>query len=274
MLLRAHHVGDSHGGVVDRDAEVVDGHSAGPKEDEVAHHGLGVPPHLAADQVVDLHAGPGGHLETNHVRVAVFDLFFDGFRVRVTPGTRVHEVLALRLGLGPLGLEFLLRGEARVGVAFSDELVGALLVNVAPLRLPVRAEVPPDVGSLVPVQPKPPKVGDHGLLGLARRPRQIRVLDAEDELATLLPRLEPVEESRAGTAHVESSRRGRGKAHAHIRAGRAHVHDGPAPRLHLLAEGPRRRGRPEQGRSKSARPYGSLKSHSSRRSDGEQKSYP
>jgi hypothetical protein len=53
VLLGTGHGGDAHEGVVHSDAEVVDGHAGGAEEDKVSEGRLNVPPHGAADEIVD-----------------------------------------------------------------------------------------------------------------------------------------------------------------------------------------------------------------------------
>lgn len=53
VLLGTGHGGDAHEGVVDCDTEVVDGHAGGAEEDKVSEGRFDIPPHGAADEIVD-----------------------------------------------------------------------------------------------------------------------------------------------------------------------------------------------------------------------------
>ncbi len=58
------------------------------------------------------------------------------------------------------------------------------------------------VGAFVPVQPQPFHGFDDFLDGFLRGAGEIRVLDAEDEPAAVVPREQPVEQRRAHAADV------------------------------------------------------------------------
>mmetsp|Transcript_30905 Transcript_30905/g.63114 ORF Transcript_30905/g.63114 Transcript_30905/m.63114 type:complete len:834 (-) Transcript_30905:594-3095(-) len=214
VLLGADDRSDAHGGVVDRDAEVVNGNPGRTEQDEITHGGLGVPGDGTAHRVVDHHPTARGHLEPHRERRALRHLFRNLLRIGVPPGTVVPGGNALRL-LPRLHLvQFLLGAEAGVGLPFVDETLGDLGVEGGPLGLTVRTVLGPrHVRALVPVEAEPAEVGEDGLLGLPCRTRQIRVLDAKEEGAVLSREVElsllgdePVVQGRAGAADVKASR--------------------------------------------------------------------
>jgi hypothetical protein len=76
--------------------------------------------------------------------------------------------------------------EAREGVAQVDQLLRVLLIDIAALALPVRAVGAADVRAFAPLDTQPAQGVENLLLRLAGRTQLIGVLDAQDELATML----------------------------------------------------------------------------------------
>mmetsp|Transcript_42868 Transcript_42868/g.113522 ORF Transcript_42868/g.113522 Transcript_42868/m.113522 type:complete len:286 (-) Transcript_42868:11-868(-) len=259
MLLRTDDGRHLHLRVVHGDAEIVDGHAAAAalaraQQDEIAHCRLHVPLDVPAHRIVDRHDAPTRHLETHRVRIARVEPSLHVGGVGVAPRAVVLRVLALGLRLGALGIELLGGAEARVGVALIHELLGELLVQARghPLRLAVRSLGALHLGPLVPEQPEPAQVLQHALLRLAGAARSVSILDADDEVATLLLRGEPREERRARTAHVQRAG-GRGReARPHAAVG---VH-AAADRNTLRRAGCARRKRHRVRRSGGGQPCG------------------
>ena len=77
------------------------------------------------------------------------------------------------------------------------------LVNVVALALEIRPEIAANLRTFVPIEPEPaqPVVDRRGrFLGVARL---VRILDAQDERAAVMPREEPVEQRGARAADVQ-----------------------------------------------------------------------
>mmetsp|Transcript_45346 Transcript_45346/g.108139 ORF Transcript_45346/g.108139 Transcript_45346/m.108139 type:complete len:275 (-) Transcript_45346:300-1124(-) len=215
MLLGARDGGDPHQRVVDGDAEVVDGHAVGAQEDEVAERGFHVPRDPPAHLIVDGDDLAGRDAEAVGVCLARVDLLLHLHRVRVAPLPVVCDLLrALGLGLLALRVELLLRGEAGVRPPILHQPVSHHLVDGVALRLPVVSGRSAHVGTLVPVQPEPAEVRNHRFLALPGGAREIRVLDADDELAVRLARHQVVVERSARTTNVQRPSRGGREAEA------------------------------------------------------------
>src|SRR5262249_52853793 len=121
--------------------------------------------------------------------------------IHTAPGTRVPVWFPGRLGRLPLGVELLGRFERAVGLAFADEPVGGLAIQVVTLRLVE--------GALVVLEPEPLHRGEDLRRELLPRALDVGVLDPEEELALLAARVEKVVERRARTADMERACRRR-----------------------------------------------------------------
>jgi hypothetical protein len=91
-----------------------------------------------------------------------------------------------------------------------EQLRGVRAVDLPALALAVRPLGAADVRALVPVQAEPAQRGENRGLALARAAHRVRVLDAQDELAAVLPGKAQVEERDVGRADVGVAR-GRGR---------------------------------------------------------------
>src|SRR5699024_7390846 len=101
-------------------------------------------------------------------------------------------------------------------VAGLGQLLGAIGVDVPPLRLPVRAVRAADLHPLVPVEPEPREGVEELFVGLLGVPRGIGVLDPEDELPAGVTGVGPVEQGGSDQPDVRGSG-GRGaKAYAYF----------------------------------------------------------
>src|SRR3546814_20368738 len=94
------------------------------------------------------------------------------FLVRHLHGTHLIQALAA--------------AEARKRMTLADQLVRVLLVDLAALALPVRAMRTANVRTLVPFDAQPAQRIVDLLLGFTGRAHLIGILDAQDELATVL----------------------------------------------------------------------------------------
>jgi len=122
-------------------------------------------------------------------------------RIAIAPTAVIAERLFRgALLLAELGKLFG-RGEAFVGIAVGEKLV-------CHLGMPLRA------GELVhrvavPIEAEPAHAVEDRLDGRVGRSGTIGILDAEQELAAMMPGEEPVEERRACAADMQETRRGR-----------------------------------------------------------------
>ena len=134
-----------------------------------------------------------------------------------------------------------------VGLAVGDELVGDAPAVVEPVELERHRPVP--------VEPEPAQRVLDLVDGLGDLAARVRVLDAQPELAAVVPREEPVEEERAHAADVEEAGRARSHADADGHRG-AYRSCGAArarlrhPRLRRRARGGRRGARAARHRTR------------------------
>ena len=201
VLLGAQHVGDSHGGVVHGDAKVVHGHTVGAQHHEIAER-VRIPTNLTPHHVVDFDAFALRHAEAIRKRNSLVHHFL---HLRLTRRGPLPHVLRRKLLLLCLSLhrfQLFIRAKARVHVSARHELLGERLVNFTSLALPVRPTRPTDVGSFVPIQPKPFQIGNHAIFARARRSRLIRILDSKHEFTTHLLRVQVIKQRRARATDV------------------------------------------------------------------------
>ena len=97
-----------------------------------------------------------------------------------------------------------------VGPARRQKFADIFLVDVAALALPIRAVVTAParaiLGTLVPIHPEPREALIDQLEELLAVALLVRVLDAQNEHAAGVARVEPVEQRRAGAADVKETR--------------------------------------------------------------------
>src|SRR5690606_15810913 len=150
-----------------------------------------------------------GHLHAHHMGLAGSDATLRLFR------GDVHAVAVVARGflvghlLGAQGVQTLGGAEARERVALGDQLVRVLLVDGSPLALPVRTMGPAHVRTLVPFDAQPAQRVEDLLLGLPGGAHLVGVLDAQDELATVLTGEAEIEQGDVGSADVRITGRRR-----------------------------------------------------------------
>ena len=127
----------------------------------------------------------------------------------------LEGILALLGGLA-VGIELLGRAEAGVRLAFGQQALGGLAVEVQALGLGVRTEVSADLGALIPIESEPAYGAQDDLGVLGSRAGGVGVVDAQDERAAVGTGKGPVVDCRAGTADMQLAG-GRGReAHADV----------------------------------------------------------
>jgi hypothetical protein len=199
VIVATDHMADAHVYVVDDHAEVVGRRAVGAHEDPVVELAV-IELHRAVDEVV--HDG-GARVGNAQAQGA-------GGEPTLPAAARVAERLLARLGGLALGVELRRRAVAVVGAAPGEQPGRGRPVEVEALGLPVARRR----RSLVPVEPQPPERVHDEVDVRVGGPRLVGVLDAQDEAPGVVAREEPVEQRRAGAAHVQVPGRARGEAHA------------------------------------------------------------
>lgn len=110
---------------------------------------------------------------------------------------------ALRLAQG---FQFGFGAVAAIGFATVEQLLHGGFVEVEPLGLVERA--------FVPVQAQPLEAGQDVVGVFRSRSLEVCIFDAQDELALMPPRKQPVEDGSAGRANVEVAGGARSNANA------------------------------------------------------------
>src|SRR5262249_59237243 len=103
------------------------------------------------------------------------------------------------------------RGAATaIRTASCQQPLGVRSIDLRPLRLPIAMMR----RALVPREPEPAHGVEDRVDVLLRRARPVGVLDAEDENAAVMARVEPVEERGSSAANVKMAGGTRSEAHA------------------------------------------------------------
>ena len=202
QVLAADHVGDPHRRVVDRVDQRVEGLPRGPDDHEVRHR-AGPEGHVAADQV-----GEGdvliGHPHPQH-RLAALGPERGLLLRRQVAVVVVVAQLGVAPGRAMPGLDLLVAGEGLVGEAGRQQVLGHLQVQRPALALAVRLVRTTDARALVVVQAQPAEGVDDLVEALLAVPVGVRVLDPEDERATGMARVGPVEQGGPGQPDVRGA---------------------------------------------------------------------
>ena len=222
-------VADPHRRVVHDDGEVVERRAVRPDDDEVAAERGRVDLDVAADDVVE-GDDPGRDAEPDGRRAALGDA--RGPLLRGQDGARPHVPRRLVGGLLPatLRVELVGRAEARVREVGVEQPTCGRLVEREAGHLPVRTVraalvEPGDRRPLVPLEAEPVEAVEDVALERRGGPRDVRVLEPEDERAPDVPGEEEVEQGGPRGADVERPGGARRDAHADVgaRGGLGHV---------------------------------------------------
>ena len=96
-----------------------------------------------------------------------------------------------------------------------EQLFGCPLITDRPLRLVIRAERPADFRPFVPIDPNPAKTIENAADGIVDVPLLIGIVDSQDELAAVVSRQQPVEQSGPNPADVQKAGRAGGESSAY-----------------------------------------------------------
>src|SRR5690606_31957134 len=147
-----------------------------------------------------------GYAEAQHVGLAGRHATLHLVRREAVAPSVVPEGLLPRLGLGAALGELLLRAEAAIGGAYLQNAVRVPLVTLQLRTL--------EHHFLVPVQPQPAEPFEDGAGALFRAALAVGVLHAKQELAVVVAGIQPVEERRSRSTHMQVACGGWGEAHA------------------------------------------------------------
>jgi nondiscriminating glutamyl-tRNA synthetase len=226
--LAADDVGDLHRRVVDDDREVIERRAVGADDDEVAAEVADIELDVAAHDVVERDDALGdpeaeGATATLRLALAAF------VRRQMRAATDVARRLLRRLLGLAVGVELLGRAVAGVGEIVGEQALGGGRVRRQPLHLAVRgvraaSGFAGHLGAFVPIESQPVEPIEDVLLERDGAAGLVGVLEAEDERATDVARVEVVEKrgprgpdvERPGRAwcDADADRRGRIRGHA------------------------------------------------------------
>ena len=120
-----------------------------------------------------------------------------------------------------LPLQFFLRTKAEISFALAQQPLGLLAIELETIALTIGGMRTTDVRTFIPIEAKPLQVFEKLALKALLAALDVRVLDAQDHDATLLPREEPVEQRGAGVTNVQMSGWRRGESNTNL-GGRDH----------------------------------------------------
>ena len=190
MIVAANDVRDVHVVIVHDDRQRVGRRSVGTQQDHVVELVVG-DGHGSLDRVLDRRLPFERRPETDdrlHVRRRIR-------RIAVAPRSVVQPRPAFGAGSDAHRLELVRPAVATIGHALGEQATGHFGMTLRPVCL---AD-----GLAVPVQTEPGQPVVDGRHGRFRRTRAVGVLDAQQEAAAMTPREQPVEQGRAGAAHVQ-----------------------------------------------------------------------
>ena len=203
----------------------------GPLPEHLVVKGIGIHLDVSADQVVHLHDDILRHPEPYGPCVGRLEKIPD-LILRQGEGVAelhprllvVDEGAACGLRRSPLRLKFLRRVESIVGIAVGNELVGIAAVDALALGLPVWGvrmllrghldDIAILVNALVRMDAAPVKGLDYVSFGARHEPVGVGILNADDEVTTVLLGIQIVIESRPDSSHMERACRRRRKSYS------------------------------------------------------------
>ena len=191
QVFAAEHVGDLHQRVVDRVDQGVQRVSGCAGQREIGNRARregGGPAHQIIPAEVFV-----GHPQPHHRVTALGEV-----RRALRVGQRTVEVVVAELGVAAGGhvtrLDLLRRRKGIVGLARREQRSHHVAVDLAALRLPVRAIGSADLGPLVPIETEPAQRVEQRQIAFLGVALGVGVLDAEHEGAAGVPGVGPVEQ--------------------------------------------------------------------------------
>src|SRR6266542_375464 len=227
VVVAAHHQGYSHRDVVGNDGEIIDRRRVRSQNDEVVEVLVGKGDPLV-DKIVPL-GGSLGNAEANYVRLARCHAAVDLHRIESVATSIVLEALAPRFCFSPPLLQLGGRTEAAVGVSALQEKL-----SIALMRREVRSLIN---DLFIPFESEPLEPLEYCTSACFSAPRLVRILDAEEKLTAIPPRIEPVEERGTSAADVQIASRGGSKAETRRALG-GHSDSGKEKRVRPASSGP------------------------------------
>ncbi len=217
VVVAAQHVADLHGVVVHHHGEVVGRKAIGLHDDAVAEDRV-LELALADHQVIPVGGALARHAQPPAARLARRHAPPRLGRVEVAAAAvvAVPHAAGFLDGRGPL-FQFVGRAEARIDGARVAQRRQDVQIDRQALALQIGSVGAALAWPFVPVQTQPlhgPQ--DRGVARFAAA-LLVGVLDAQDERAALVARIEPVEERGAGAADVQVARGARREADADVR---------------------------------------------------------
>jgi hypothetical protein len=199
VIVTAHDDGDCHRDVVRHDGEIIDRSLVGAEDDKVLDVLVGER-NPVVNHVVPL-GGSFGHAEADHVRLTGRYPPFDLGPIEPVASTVIPECFLARFRFAPARVELRRRAEASVRRADFEQSPRVCLM-------------PPYVCALIndvaiPMESEPFESLENRAGAVVGAARLVSVLDAQQELATELARIQPVVERSACSAHVQKPGRRR-----------------------------------------------------------------
>ena len=190
MVITANDMGDRHVDVVDHHREHVGGGPIGAKEDHVVELGCRHP-NLALDEIANDRLALERCFEAQHG----IDAQRCFRRIAVAPATIVEHRPAGGLGLRTHGLELVRRAPAAIGLSFGEKPLGGGAMPIQSRRLVD--------GLRIGNEPQPIQTFENRSDGTFGRAPAIGIFDPQQELATVVPSEQPVEECGARSTDMQ-----------------------------------------------------------------------
>ena len=220
MIGAADDVGDPHIHVVGDHAQVVGGTAIGAQQHEVFQFGVGEL-YSAENGVVEKRAARLGHGKADGRGLSCSPAAGAFFARNLAAGSFV----AWRAACGGCSraalLQFFLGAKAIIGVSGGYEFRRILAVHFDALSLMV--------GAFIPVEAEPAHALQNALDHFRGGALEIGVFNAQDQGPAIVPGEQPVEQRRAGSAHVQITSRRGCEADARERTGRGGHYERTCP---------------------------------------------
>ena len=200
VVVSTDHVGDALFRIIGGDSQIVSGASVAPQNHEIVD-GRILKSHLLVNRVLPDRLSLRNQKPDGVRLSALRSLLCLTSRQGLGPAPRKTAIGLIRFRHFPCLRQFLRRGEVTVRTARLQQRMCVGPMPIDSIALEYR--------TLIPVETQPAKSSQDGLGMLRLRAVAVRVLDTEDEHASVVASEQPIEERGAGTAHVKISR-GRG----------------------------------------------------------------